>query len=203
MNDATALPLAISIVMQRTPVESRWAAERWEPVALALAPPGGDAPRCERLPDEAGALRWRCNGFALELHRSEAEGYHLNLTAPAPMVFVMWRMLEPEAIEEGGPDARPELVTVSYNEAARLLDGGEQVEGLAMPAAVRAWMAPFVAAHYKPEPRRKVRRRDPLRDEIPAPSQPRASARDAEPRSSAQEDAEPRSSAQDAEPRRK
>ena len=123
-------------------------------------------PGCTRLSEPAPGPRWRFTGLALELHRSEAEGYHLNLTAPAPMVFVLWRMLEPEALEEGGPAARPELATVSYNEAARLLDGGEQVDGIPMPAAIRAWLEPFTALHYKPEPKRKVRRRDPLREEL-------------------------------------
>jgi hypothetical protein len=152
--------------MQRTPLENRWAAERWEPIAVAIEPPDENPGHAVFLQDDVSAgTRWRCTGFALELHRSEAEGYHLNLTAPAPMVFVLWRMLEPEAVEEGGPAARPELATVSYNEAARMMDGGEQVDGIPMPAAIREWMTPFVAEHYKPEPKRKVRRRDPLRDE--------------------------------------
>jgi hypothetical protein len=50
------------------------------------------------------------------------------------------------------------VVTVSYNEAGRFLDGGEQVEAVPMPAEVLAWMRPFVAEHYRPEPRRKNRR---------------------------------------------
>jgi hypothetical protein len=159
------LRLDISIVMQRTALANRWAAERWEPVAVAVEPTGGHRGHGFFLQDDsAGVTRWRFTGLVLELHRSEAEGYHLNLTAPAPMVFVMWRMLEPEAMEEGGPCARPELATVSYDEAARMLDGGERVDGVPMPAAVRDWLTPFVAEHYKPEPKRKVRRRDPLRD---------------------------------------
>jgi hypothetical protein len=161
--------LAIAIVLQRTPLTSRWAAERWEPVAVDVdrAASGPAAIAYRPLPAEAGnpAQRWRFTGYRLELHRSEAEGYHLNLTAPEPKVFVMWRMLEPEALEEGGPAARPELVTVSYNEAARMLDGGEQVDAVPLPPEIAAWMAPYVAQHYKPEPKRKVRRRDPLRDE--------------------------------------
>ena len=182
MDGAAESLLHVSIVMQRTPLASRWAAERWEPVAIVLEAPGGAAARCDRLPDEAGGgARWLCTGFTLELHRSEAEGYHLNLTAPAPMVFVMWRMLEPEAMEEGGPAARPQLATVSYDEAARMLDGGEQVDGIAMPAAIRDWMTPFVAAHYKPEPKRKVRRRDPLRDDGEARAMPRSSPQADEP----------------------
>lgn len=164
--EVPGLRLNVSIVMQRTPVASRWASERWEPVAVDLEAAAGAPDPGAIVPVEPGAgPRWRFTGFVLELHRSEAEGYHLNLTAPAPMVFVMWRMVEPETMEAGGPAARPELATVSYNEAARFLDGGEQVDGVPMPAAVRAWMAPFVAEHYKPEPKRKVRRRDPLRDD--------------------------------------
>jgi len=31
-----------------------------------------------------------------------------------------------------------------------------------MPLAVRDWLAPFVAEHYKPEPKKKVRRNDPF-----------------------------------------
>ncbi len=98
------------------------------------------------------------------MHRSEAEGYHLNLTAPEPKVFVMWRMVEPEDLVPGQPAARPHVVTVSYNEAARMLDGGEQVDAVPLLPQIRAWMEPFVAEHYKPEPKRKIRRRDPLRD---------------------------------------
>jgi hypothetical protein len=176
------LRLGISIVMQCTPLANRWAAERWEPVGLDIEAPGDHAGHAFFLEREAEAgTCWRFTGIALELHRSEAEGYHLNLTAPAPMVFVMWRMLEPEAMEEGGPAARPELATVSYNEAARMLDGGEQVDGIPMPAAIRRWMEPFVAEHYKPEPKRKVRRRDPLRDEPSADGTRRHASKNSEP----------------------
>ena len=44
------------------------------------------------------------------------------------------------------------------------MDGGERVDPVPMPAVIRAWMEPFVAEHYKPEPRRKVKRNDPFAD---------------------------------------
>jgi hypothetical protein len=72
----------------------------------------------------------------------------------------MWRTTE----EGGDPPVFPVIVTVSYNEAARMLDGGEHVDAVPLPAAIRAWMEPFVAEHYKPEPKQKVRRNDPLAD---------------------------------------
>ena len=109
-----------------------------------------------------GATRtcWRFTGLAVELHRSESEGYYLNITAPEPKVFVMWRMAEGSAADEEHPGAFPVLVTVSYNEAARLLDGGEQVDATPLSAEMLAWMQPFVDANYRPEPKRKVRRNE-------------------------------------------
>ena len=97
------------------------------------------------------------DGGLFELHPSEAEGYFLNLTAPDPKAFVLWRMFE-----EGEPPARPVIVTVSYNEAGRFMDGGEQVEGVALAEPIAALMRAFVAQHYRPEPKRKVRRNDPF-----------------------------------------
>ena len=53
-------------------------------------------------------------------------------------------------------------VSVSYGEAARWLDSGEQVDGVAMPREIADWVGDFVNTHYKPEPKKKVRRNDPL-----------------------------------------
>src|SRR4029077_12331877 len=104
--------------------------------------------------------RWRFRGHTLELHPTEAEGYFLNLTSPAPCIFVMWRL-----DDEGEPRlARPVLATVSYNQAGRLLDGGERVDPVPLPDAIADWMRPFVTTHYTPEPRRKVKRNDPFAD---------------------------------------
>ena len=42
------------------------------------------------------------------------------------------------------------------------IDGGERVDNVPMPDAILQPMKRFVAEHYKPEPRRKVRRNDPF-----------------------------------------
>ncbi|MGE5171061.1 MAG: DUF3305 domain-containing protein [Rudaea sp.] len=159
----------VDVIIARIPLTSRWASEAWRPVAVELSAPGTRAAGVDVVPGESPCIgeghdRWRCLGFQIELHRSEAEGYFLNLTAPDPRIFVMWRMFDDGAL----PPARPVLVTVSYNEAARFMDGGEQVEGVPMVPAIADWMRPFIAQHYKPEPRRKVRRNDPLAGEAAA-----------------------------------
>jgi hypothetical protein len=155
-----AARIPVDVVMERVPLQNRWASERWQPVSVALAEAvaPGEA-RIVRLPGVDGHDRWRLRGHMVELHATEAEGYFLNLTAPEPKAFVMWRMHE-----EGEPAARPVLVTLSYNEAARSLDAGEQVDGVPLAPALADWMRPFIVTHYRPEPRRKVRRNDPFAD---------------------------------------
>jgi hypothetical protein len=139
----------VSVLMRCVPVVSRWISEKWE-IAGVDVDTGCEA--IVREPEGPDAWRWR--GFWLDLHPSEAEGYYLNLSAPEPKVFVMWRQ-EPW---EGSDTARPWVATVSYHEAARMMDGGETVDGAAMPVEVRDWVAPWLAANYRPEPRRKQRR---------------------------------------------
>ena len=91
-------------------------------------------------------------GLGVTLHRDEAEGYYLNLTSGSPVWFVMWR------IDDDDPSrAWPELVTLSYNEAGRLLDAQERVDNLPLPDDVCAWLQAFADEHYKPEPKRRRR----------------------------------------------
>jgi len=150
----------VAVILQRTPLVNRWISERWEPVAVERAADAATADAPVQIADDGAGTRWRFGGHAIELHRSEAEGYFLNVTAPDPKIFVMWRHAEGAAV----PPVRPEVVTVSYNEAARLMDGGEQVDTVPMLPEILEWMTPFVAEHYKPEPKRKVRRNDPFAD---------------------------------------
>ncbi|MET0681915.1 MAG: DUF3305 domain-containing protein [Casimicrobiaceae bacterium] len=156
----------VAVIFQRTTLANRWVSERWEPIAVVppvvASPPAGvtGTPAPVRISDEPSVTRWRFDGHAFELHPTESEGYYLNLVAPDPKAFVMWRMSE----DGGDPPVFPVIVTVSYNEAARMLDGGERVDAVPLPAGILAWMEPFVAEHYKPEPKKRVRRNDPLAD---------------------------------------
>ncbi len=155
------LRFPVAVIFERTPLANRWVSERWEPVAVV--PPladvsGGRA--AVKIGDDPSCTRWRFDGHAFELHPSEAEGYYLNLVAPDPKAFVMWRTAD----DDSDPPVFPVIVTVSYNEAARMLDGGERVDAVPLPAGILAWMEPFVAEHYRPEPKKKVRRNDPFAD---------------------------------------
>ena len=152
---------SVDITMERVPLDNRWVSEKWQPASVVAHNDGRTEPSPpECVQDGPAGTQWRFPGMAIELHSSEAEGYYLNLTSETPMGFIMWRPAD-DGLE---PAARATMVTVSYNQAARSMDGGEKVDPLPMPDAIRAWMTPFVAEHYKPEPRRKVKRNDPFKD---------------------------------------
>ena len=144
---------SVAVVVERVPLANRWASEQWRVAAVEPDDAPAAPPRMQS--EDATRTRWRFPGHAVELHRSESEGYFLNITSPEPKIFVMWRA--PDA-DDAELKMHPRLVTVSYNEAGRLLDGGEQVDAVPLPAEILAWMQPFVAEHYRPEPKRKSRR---------------------------------------------
>lgn len=143
----------IAVILERRRLDNPWVDAAWEVVGVVPAFDGADAAPC-RIVDDDARSQWRFGGFVLELFRDEAENYFANITAPIPKVFVMWRM--------DGALARPAAVSVSYGEAARWLDSGEQVDGVAMSREIADWVGEFVNTHYKPEPKKKVRRNDPL-----------------------------------------
>ena len=135
--------IAVCVWMEKRPVTSRWASHEWHAAAITL--------EGEDVPNPA----WqKFEGYSISLYCDEAEGYYLNTSTPDPKIFVMWRK------EEGadGDIAVPHSVTLSYNEAARLMDAQEQVETVPMPVVLRVWLEAYVAENYKPEPKKKRER---------------------------------------------
>ena len=137
-----------AVILVRERVESRWESQRWQLVGV-IPDTGGEPRTLVETPDMLQRLH---PGFDLTLYRSEAEGYYLNATSEAPSVFVSIRY------DESG-DAYPYQCTLSYNEAARWMDGSERVErALAWPE-LAAWVAQWVEANYRPEPKKRQRPR--------------------------------------------
>ena len=134
--------------MQRKPAKSRWIDSTWEPWGVLLGYEEG-APRVLR--ESEGSVQWLHPGFKLVIHRDEAEGYYMNVSAPEPSVFVLWRM--------EGEQALPVEVTVSADEAGRWLDGGHSVDRVSMPPEVFAWLGDWVEKNYRPEPKKRIKPR--------------------------------------------
>lgn len=141
-------PYPLAVIMERVRYADRWGTEKWEAKGVLRDPlPPGSGERLIVARENLTQLLFP--GFLVRLLRTEAEGYYLNITSPEPKVFVLWRMQEEVA--------RPQLLTVSYNEGTRWSEAGENVDGVAMPRDWLPWLADYVALHYRPEPRKKTR----------------------------------------------
>jgi hypothetical protein len=142
-----AAPYPLAVIMERVPLEDRWATEKWE--AKGILPDNSPPGSAERIILDDGHTMQVLFPVALSLEPAEAEGYLLNITSPEPKVFVLWRA------DDG--TARPERLTVSYNEGTRWADSEENVDSVPLPADLVPWIAEYAAAHYRPEPKKKPR----------------------------------------------
>ena len=139
----------IAVILRRDTVEGRWETHRWD--LHAVVPDVGGQARTT-VEGERTLLRV-FPGFELELFRDEAEGYYLNASSPVASVFASLR------IDEATGEPYPFLVTMSYNEAARWMDANERVERVEARPELAAWLAQWVEANYRPEPKKRQRPR--------------------------------------------
>ncbi|MFZ6772641.1 DUF3305 domain-containing protein [Undibacterium sp. SXout7W] len=151
MKTHTELPFLASIIMQRLPINNPWQAYQWKLLEIIPDMPGTSV-RC--LMDGDGEQRWLFPGFSTQLFADEAPGYFLNISSPVPCWFVMWRIED----VNGADIAVPKSLSLSYNEAARLMDGGEQVETVPLSDDIARWLAEYTQEHFQPEEKRPRKR---------------------------------------------
>jgi Protein of unknown function (DUF3305) len=143
--------LTVAVVFERRKSPSQW--EEWGfRVVDVVIDNGQFGAQSRLLRDDGSAALIVHPGISLALFRDEAEGYYLNLTSGQPVWFVMWRIDENDASR-----AWPEIVTLSYNEAARALDAQERVDNVPLDHEVRELLQLFTDENYKPEPKKRRR----------------------------------------------
>jgi len=141
----------VAVVLEREAQPNRWEDWRFRVAeVVAHEEAFGSAPRLLR--DDGKRAQWLYPGFTLELFADEGEGYYLNLSSGAPVWFVMWRVAD-----EDPSQARPEAVSLSYNEAGRWLDAQERVDNVPLPPDLQQWLQAYTDEHYRPEPKKRRR----------------------------------------------
>jgi len=150
--------MPLGVVVRRTPSVSRWAKWSWRPVAVL---PGAAEADWRVLRDEDGSTEYLAGVRMLELHRADAEAYHLNLSTAEPSIYVAMRPKGPDQPTPEGVDYTLTSVTASPYEAQDDLDSAELlVERVPMPEGLKAWIGEFVDAHYTEEPFKKRKRKN-------------------------------------------
>lgn len=159
-----------AVLMRKEKIDNPWVSHRWVPkeVLPDFEWQEGKSPNSisgRFYEADAGGETWLFTGFELDLFLDEAEGYYLNVSATTPCWFVMWRLeedidryIDPQSLSLASSEATiavPHRICVSYNEAARLLDGGESVDTIPMAQEYALWLQDFVNANYRPEPKKR------------------------------------------------
>lgn len=145
----------LAVIMQRKTLDNKWVSHHWEAIAVVPDSDSG-ASALHKLFEDPESTQWLFPGLELRLYGDEAENYLLNVGAPEPRVFVMWRLADEAAELEL---ATPQRVTVSYGEAARMMDSGEQVDGVPLPEDLLGWIEDFARGHYRPPEKKQKGKR--------------------------------------------
>ncbi len=162
------------VVMRKQNIDNPWISFKWVPQEVLpdfgqfeTTTHHGNQISGQFLGRDEDGESWLCTGYDLTLFPDEAEGYYLNLSATQPCWFVMWRLeedieryIDEQSIAFAKSEttiAVPHRLSVSYNEAGRLLDGGESVDNIPMTVEHASWLQEYVNEHYHPEPKKRHR----------------------------------------------
>ena len=162
--------MRFAVLMRKQNIDNPWVSYRWVP--QEVLPDFGqfnsnhsNSISGQFLGRDADGESWLYTGYELDLFLDEAEGYYLNVSATTPSWFVMWRLeedieryIDEQSIALAKTEssiAVPHRICVSYNEAARLLDGGESVDTIPMSEQHASWLQEYVDDNYRPEPKKR------------------------------------------------
>ena len=162
--------MRFAVLMRKQNMDNPWVSYRWVP--QEVLPDFGQFNSIQSksitgqfLGRDADGESWLFTGYELDLFPDEAEGYYLNVSATMPAWFVMWRLeedieryIDEQSLALAKSEASfaiPHRICVSYNEAARLLDGGESVDTIPMTEQHAAWLQEYVNDNYRPEPKKR------------------------------------------------
>jgi len=150
--------MAVGIILERRISDHPWQDHTWH---LANVLPGGEEGDWRVLQQGEGWVQYYAGAREIQLFRRETAGYKVNLSNDPPRVYVVLRPQDDEdEDEEGGHEIEPFIATVCPYEAESYVESGdEQVEGVAMPPEIAAWVQDFVDRHHVEEPFVKRKRK--------------------------------------------
>jgi hypothetical protein len=145
--------IPVGIIVERRKAMSAWVDAIWRSIAVLGGVP--DAKPWTPIAAGEDVATFYIGAAEIELYRTEAEHYRSNLESGEPSVWV--------ALRPTGADPPYALFAVTVDPAegeSFTQAGGDVVDAVAMPAAVRESIEAFVAQHHIVEPHYRRTRTD-------------------------------------------
>jgi hypothetical protein len=147
-----SFPVAVIIKHRPAPAQQVWRGDSWRISGvvvnsqLAAKTAAGVLLRASADGDD---YLW--GGFSIRLHKDETESYYHNLMSSKPSLFVVSTLNERDVLV-------PFMVSASFDEAHAYFES--DLQAVAMPPELYAWIEQYVLAHYVPEQKLKRKRRN-------------------------------------------
>jgi hypothetical protein len=156
MSSAPLARIAVGVVVERRKAASPWIDFVWR--AVGTLPDAPEMQPWTMLREEGDAVLFYAGSKTVELYRSETARYRDNLATGSP---ALWVVLSPA---EGDWPYTLTAVTADPAEGEAFAEaGGNLIEAVAMPDALREVVESFVAEHHVEQQfvKRQRRRADP------------------------------------------
>jgi Protein of unknown function (DUF3305) len=164
------LKIAVGVIVERRKARSPWIDFTWKPVSVLAGLP--DASPWTLLSQDSDGATFYAGAAEIALHRTETGNYRDNLSRAEAKLWVALRATDIE------PPYEVFAVTADPAEGEALTEAGNDlVDMVAMPDAVRAEIAAFIAEHHVERPFYK-RQRGPADPQAPARPSPGPSPRE-------------------------
>ncbi len=157
----TRITIPLAVVLQRT-IDSRkkWAFPQWSIFAVVTGENIRNQEQKVTVHDDGKINRFFFGGLKLNLYKDGSEGYWYNLLSQTPYLFVICNG------EISDMEIEPRYVTANQDEATGHLESDDVVLSIPMPETIRELLERYVMAHYKPEIKKKRKRKDWLEDSL-------------------------------------
>ena len=155
MRPTPLVSIPVAVVLARKEISrSGWKMVSWEGEAVLAGErfAAGEARRLS-MGEAGGKHRYMWDGLRLELYRDAAETYWYNLTGARPSLFII-------CSEEPGDDLLPVGVTADHDESTSAEEADYKVFAVPVPPEVIGRIEEFVMTHFKPEERKRKRKRE-------------------------------------------
>jgi len=157
----TRITIPVSVVLERTMRPTgQWAYPSWKVFALVT---GEHLRRHDQnfvVHDDGSSKRFYWGGMNLRLFKDGGEGYWYNLLSDVPYLFVVCDG------EEGAMEIEPLFITANQDEANANMESDDLVLSIPMPVEIRDLLERYVIAHYRPQQKKKRKRKDWLEDSL-------------------------------------
>ena len=148
----------VSVLMARRLVTAgQWTRPQWEAIAVVAGEKLSSAYTRTHTHSEEGRDQYLWTGLRLELFKDGCESYWHNLMSDTPRLFIV--CFTADEGENDELELRPVFVTADQDEVSAHMESDDPVFSVPMPDQVLQALERFVVTYYKPQEKRRGKRK--------------------------------------------